>query len=292
MEILKNKIYNQEFLERGFVKFPLLSKEKITALKQFYNNEISQFQKDIGGKGFHTTSNTHNQELILKVDTFLKKNLLDHLNEHLYNCNYTIANYLVKEPGLNSEVPPHQDWMLVDEPKFRSFNIWVCLDDATYNSGNLKFIPGSHLVSTNTRTLNHPRYFDSFVNRLEGYFENVLTQAGDCVIFDHAVIHSSRKNRSNQSRISCVVGGHHKESQLYFIYPIENEVTKVKKYTIDAETLLHMGENYLPKINISNVEIIDLVQEEVSFSKFKASINNQVSLLKYLKNKLTNSWFN
>lgn len=292
MEIFKNKTYNQEFLERGFVKFPLLSKEKIEALKQFYKSEVSLLQKDIGGKGFHTTSNTNNQELILKVDAFLKENLLETLNQHLVDCNYTIANYLVKEPGANSEVPPHQDWMLVDEPNYRSFNIWVSLDDANYKSGNLKFIPGSHLVSNNTRTLNHPRYFDHFSKNLEGYFENVLAQAGDCVVFDHAIIHSSRKNRTKHSRISCVVGAHVKGSQLYFIYPSENDTKKAKKYTIKAETLLHMGENYLPQIEISKEEKIDLVQEHVSFSKFKAIINKQVSLPKYLKNKLINLWFN
>lgn len=182
MRIFKEEKNEVNFFKNGFAKFQLLNSNEVESIKKFYNEEVA-FHQNISGKGgFHTTSNTHNLSLLNKVDKYLKESLINRLNEHLINSTYTICNYLVKEADQNSEVPPHQDWLLVDETKFISFNIWICIDEANEKSGCLKIIPKSQRINFSHRADDIPRFFDQFKEDLSHHFLNIPTKPGECVV--------------------------------------------------------------------------------------------------------------
>lgn len=51
---------------------------------------------------------------------------------------------IFKNPGIGSDVKPHQDsiYMLVEPQKI--LGVWIALEDCTLENGCLQFIPGSH----------------------------------------------------------------------------------------------------------------------------------------------------
>lgn len=268
MRIFKEEKNEVNFFKNGFAKFQLLNSNEVESIKKFYNEEVALHQNISGKGGFHTTSNTHNLSLLNKVDKYLKESLINRLNEHLINSTYTICNYLVKEADQNSEVPPHQDWLLVDETKFTSFNIWICIDEANEKSGCLKIIPKSQRINFSHRADDIPRFFDQFKEDLSHHFLNIPTKPGECVVFHHSIIHGSDKNISGEKRISCVVGGYESNADLLFFKP-SNNPKKIVRYQISPNTFLSMGENYFPTENIKSKEEVDLELDIWNYEKFK-----------------------
>lgn len=285
MQIFNNHIDNETFLNKGFVKFKLLNDAQVLELKNKYLNDVAKIQQQTGGKGFHTTSNTHNIELLKEVDACIKSIVLPELNKYIANTTFTIANFLVKESEELSEVPPHQDWLLVDESVYTSYNIWIALDDANNTSGNLQFVPGSHKFSKNHRAINHPRFFDDFINKLPNYYETVNASPGECVIFHHSIVHGSPANKSGKPRLSCVLGGYFSEADLFFYLPETNKGGNVlKKYSITPNTLLNMKEGYLPDVEVLGVSEIEGEFSKMRFSDFHFKAMKHQSYFNLIKN--------
>jgi len=296
MKHFKDAILNSDFNQKGFTKFRLLNTSQIECLKAFYYEEVNEKQRLLTKGGFHTTSNTGDNSLLKKVDAFNKSILIPELNKFLTNVTFTLSNFLVKESTLDSAVPPHQDWLLVDESQFTSFNIWICLDEANAQSGEMKFIPGSHLLSKSHRANGKPRFFDGFVQKLEPLFEYVPTAPGDCVIFHHSIIHGSTTNKSGKKRLSCVLGGYSSCADFLFYLPDLQDDNLLRKFQIQPETMLNMGPNYEPQVNILSQEKLKGKFETWTFNEFifqlkkkyppiKLSLANKLSLLFYSSKK-------
>ena len=292
MKLFNNDTLNAAFNQKGYVKFRLLSEHQIELLKDFYQNEVAEKQRLLTKSGFHTTSNTGDNELLKKVDTFNKSILIAELQKFLTNATFTLSNFLVKESTADSAVPPHQDWLLVNEEKYTSFNIWICLDEANKQSGEMKFIPGSHLLCKGHRANGNPRFFDAFSDQLEPFFEYVPTLPGDCVIFHHSIIHASNENTSGKRRLSCVLGGYMNDAELLFYLSDSNDSTQLRKFHIQPETLLNMGENYEPTTEVKSIERIKGNFEQWTYKEFiyrlkkkypstKLNFSDKIALLFY-----------
>jgi hypothetical protein len=295
MKHFKDDILNSEFNQKGFAKFRLLNSTQVKQLKNFYYEDVDEKQRLLTKGGFHTTSNTGDNSLLKKVDAFNKSILMPELDKFLTNVTFTLSNFLVKESTSDSAVPTHQDWLLVDETLFTSFNIWICLDEANAESGGMKFIPGSHLLSKSHRANGKPRFFDEFVQKLEPFFEYVPTSPGDCVIFHHSIIHGSDENKSKKKRLSCVLGGYSSAADFLFYLPDLQDNNLLRKFHIQPETLLNMGPNYEPQVNILSQEKIKGAFESWTFKEFMyrlkkkyppttLSLANKLSLLFYSSN--------
>lgn len=282
MKIFKDEKLNNEFLNQGFTKFRLLTENQVAELKQFYYNEVNETQQQLTNGGFHTTSNTNDNELLNRVDTFNKSILLPELNKHMEQVIFTISNFLVKESTPDSVVPPHQDWLLVDEEKYTSFNVWVCLDAANSQTGEMKFIPGSQRLSNSHRANGIPRYFDNFSNQLNSLFVHVSTLPGECVVFHHSIIHASDANVSGKKRLSCVLGGFYTQAELLFFLPNPENQAYLQKFKINPSTLMKMGPNYTPTIDVISKEIIQGNFEKWTYKQFIQQLKK-----KYPATKLT-----
>jgi hypothetical protein len=270
--ILADPKLNSEFYNKGFVKFKLLNETQIQSIKEFYFSEVDEIQNKLNPTGFHTTSNTHDNELLKKVDNFLKAKLLVEVKKHFRNSNFTIANFLVKESGEDSAVPPHQDWLLVDETKYTSFNIWICLDEVNTETGCLKFIPRSQLQNFSLRCSGLPRYFDAFSQKLEPYYEKVFVKPGECLVFHHSIIHSSEKNSSFKKRISCVLGGFVDGATLFFYTPSDS-MNRIKRHVITVDNFLDMQPEYYPSENVIRTEETDSFVDIWTYSTFLKKLN-------------------
>lgn len=288
LKILIDDELNAQFAKNGFAKFQLFDSEQIKELRKYYSENAFLQKKE--GVSFNTTSNSGDIDLVKKVSGYLMTHyFLPGLKKHLCNYELTISNFLVKESGDNSAVRAHQDWLLVDESRFVSFNCWVCLEDADYRTGNMQFIPGSHLFQRCIRAAHTDRFFERNCKSVLDYMVDVPTKAGECVIFNHGVIHASRKNRSGHPRIAVVAGGYSGDAELLFYYKADRDQEYIEKYEITKDSLLKMRPNERPL----NGKLIAEIPSDVNYitdEEFRELCSARVGHLYVIRNKILNSF--
>jgi hypothetical protein len=106
----------------------------------------------------------------------------------------TACAMIVKMPRLAAAVPWHRDRTSV--PPFTAYNLSLFLDDSVPENGCLEFVPGSHLLADEA---------DVTATHEGGPVNAVPVTAGDVVVHDVSVVHSSRPNGSPAWRRSIVV---------------------------------------------------------------------------------------
>ncbi len=132
-----------------------------------------------------------------------KKELLDVLEGVIGKDIFMYENCLVYKPkGKNNAVPWHQDFInRPNEPvKYIS---WVAMDDVTIDNGAMKLIPGSHrkgflpMYRVKGET-HHDRIKPEYIE--EDKAQYVTMQAGDALLFNQLVVHSSDLVNSTKPR--------------------------------------------------------------------------------------------
>lgn len=286
--MLKSKQLQTEIEEKGFVKFQLFNKSDLSEIKKFYEN-IKQKHNIEKNRLFHTTLNTSNNEIIDSVHSFINEYFQKKLILHVENLNFTLAGFLVKEPGKNSAVTIHQDWNYVDENKFSSYSFWVTLEDTNILNGCMQFIPGSHKFYQSLRVSpNLPDYFYGFKEKAADFLVDVPSKAGECVMFNQGIIHASRRNYSKKTRVAIILGAYPKQSDLLHYYLQKGEdLKKIEKYKISTKSMIHMKKDERPPFS-ELLEIVEYQPINISFDEFKSKCVQSNSKFTFYKNKLVN----
>ena len=230
--IFKNDELQERFEKNGFVVLPLLEKEEVDKLRTYYTEQ--EFDNKIEA-GFHISLDNQNEELVKEVGSRIKEVLIPKTVDLLDDCKIFTASYVIKEPGLQNIVPPHQDWTFVDEDQFCSATVWTALVDVNESNGALGVIPGSHKIFDHKRSSPSPQSkspLSDHIFTLFPFVEVIEMKAGESLIFDNRLIHASPPNLSDQARIAVGIGITQKEAQLKHFYQ-NPESGKLEEYTVD-----------------------------------------------------------
>lgn len=231
--IFKNEQLQKQFQEKGYVLLPTLDEAEVKKLLSYYKNQ--EFDNKIEA-GFHISLDNQNEDLVKEVGSKIKEVLAPKTANFLDDCQIFTASYVIKEPGLQNIVPPHQDWTFVDENEFCSATVWTALIDVTEQNGALGVIPGSHTIFNHKRSSPSPQSKSPLADHIFTLFpfvEVIEMKAGDSLIFDNRLIHASPPNLSDQARIAVGIGITQQEAQLKHFY--ENPVSgKLEEYNVDA----------------------------------------------------------
>jgi len=234
--LFKNPELQQQFESQGFVKLPLLNKEEVDTLLNFYQDQ--NFDNKIDD-GFHISLDNQNQELVTAVGEKIKSVLVPKTTDIFDRGQVFTASYVIKEPGLQNIVPPHQDWSFVDENEFCSVTVWTPLVDVTENNGALGIIKGSQNLFNHHRSSPSPQSKSPLADHiftLFPYVEIVEMKAGETLIFNNKLIHASPPNLSDQSRIAVGIGVTQEEAQLRHYYHVPNsEPAQLEVYEVEKE---------------------------------------------------------
>jgi hypothetical protein len=234
-KIFRADQHQTEFSRLGYLHLPLLSKAEVAELHAYY---FQHGLKPQGEYGFHISLDHLDRRKVIEIGEKITSIIWPRARKLFDRGKVFTASYVVKEPGLQNIVPPHQDWTFVDESLFCSFTLWVALQDVNIDNGALCILPGS------TEFFNFPRaspspqarspltdfYFDIFP-----YMRLIEMKAGDVLIFDNRLIHASPPNNSDKPRIAAGIGVTHEEAQLIHYYqvpgsdPVQLEGFKVDK---------------------------------------------------------------
>ena len=111
--------------------------------------------------------------------------------------------FMVKHPGPDTEVPPHQDWIVADESLRPTMNVWMPLTPVTAETGQMKVLPGSH------KWLDGLRGSPSFPTQWEAEYQRVRDElmvtvpidVGQAMIYDIRVLHGTPPNLSDRTRV-------------------------------------------------------------------------------------------
>ena len=247
--VFKDEKLQREFDENGFVKFRMFNPEQVKRLNDFYSHTQAAHETVVEQKKFHATNDTNNSQLIADADKFIKSVMFEEVDKHFYNYKTIAANYLIKQPGDQSELGPHQDLRFVDEEKFYSLNIWVATEPTNRTNGGLRFLKGSHLFFETIRPLpTYPWKYRDVSDIISRNFTDIQTDIGDCVVLNHACIHASYPNLSKKIRVAAILALIPQDVEIvHYFLPDGNEKNEVEEYLMTLEDFVNLKGGHRPQ---------------------------------------------
>ena len=252
-KILRNEDLDNDLLHEGYVVTSFLSPEQITHLKKFFESHHPQKLE-----GFYASAHTADTDFRKKMNDEIKSVFSAPIERTFINCTPLGGSFVVKANKNSDILQPHQDWNIVDEENYRSFNIWVPLVDLTEENGAIMVLPKSHRWLKNFRGPNIPDQFDDKKEQLLKKMRTLKMKAGEALIYDHRLFHSSHANTSNQLRIAAVFGIIPKAAEMFYYFGKEDKV-EVYKSSVDffMEGNIQKGPEILEKVKeVNNKEIV------------------------------------
>ena len=230
---LKDAELDKQLNQEGFVVIPFLSESEVEELKQVYFASHSEEQVP-----FYATAHHQDSDFRRKMSESISAVLKPHAAEVFVDCDLLGASFIVKAPKAESSLQPHQDWNIVDETEFRSFNVWIPLVDLTEENGAIEVLPKSHNW---LRGYRHSSIYCAYRNVHDLVWENMqplYLKAGEALIYDHALLHASKANNSDENRIAVASGVMPSDAAMYFYW---NNHGSVEQY--ESNTEFFMTEN-------------------------------------------------
>ena len=222
--ILRDTILEKELKEKGYVVIPFLTKEETTELKNFYYEYHSPTLE-----GMYATAHVPDIDLRMKMNDKIKEVFSRAIEETFCHATALGGSFIAKGKGNNGTLKPHQDWNIVNEEKYRSFNIWVPLVDLTDNNGAICVMPQSHLWQKTFRSANTPSVFQNIENELWDAMKKLYMKAGEALIYDHRLLHASGNNNTDEIRLATVFGIIPDEAEMMYYHQKDEHTIQVYK---------------------------------------------------------------
>lgn len=227
-QILKDEKLNEQLRERGYITVPFLNKEEVDSLiKTFYDNHKSDINH------FYATAHVNDLDFRERMNQEIRKVYNRAISGYFINCRPLGGSYIVKPIGQQGLLQPHQDWSIVEEDLYRSYNIWIPLVDLTESNGTISVLPGSHnWVKAGCRHLTIPCVYGKVYDLVWENMTQLYLKAGEALIYDHALVHASGVNKTNELRLACAYGIIPEEAEMRYFW---NNNGQVEKYASNPE---------------------------------------------------------
>ena len=201
LKILNDPHLDEHLEQEGYVVVPFLDNEEINTLVTLYQ------QKNTATKeGLYATAHSADYDYKKQLNDEILRQFTPAINRIFHECTPLGGSYIVKYGGDKGVLFPHQDWNIVDEDRYRSFNIWVPLVDTTENNGAITVLPHSHKLVKSFRGVNIPDPFYQVNSYTWKYDKTLNMKAGEALIYDHRLLHASSINKTDEPRLAVVFG--------------------------------------------------------------------------------------
>lgn len=205
-DIVIDKKFCDDLVKYGVVRVPFLSPSELRQIKDFYD-EIHQGQDPpTMYSNIHMTIWHSDLDYKMKVYEGLKVLLQPACDRAFQNYRAISHQFIVKMPGSETDFPVHQDWSIVDESKYQSFNLWIALHDVDESNGAMWVVHGTHNLN---RKVRGPGYlfpdYTGILNELRPSMTQYPLREGQAALFYHSTVHGSPRNLSNKPRIAVQV---------------------------------------------------------------------------------------
>lgn len=297
-QIVKDSFLNHQLATKGFIVVPFLDNTEVTNLLKIFEAIPQEEQTD-----FYASSHQSDLEFRKKTNDAIVESFKRSVEQIFNDVELLGGSFISKKPNYNQQLQPHQDWNIVDEKRFRSYNIWVPLVDTTKENGAIMVLPESHLWFNNYRHSSIPCAYTSVHQLL---FENMQTlelKAGEALIYDHALLHASQPNVSEKTRIACAAGIKPIEAEMLIYW---NNEGQIEEYDCDASYFLRenvfqkpsqlhlrkvISENFISVdekklTELSGIKVAVDEKRETSQKKSFFQIYTPINILREIKHRL------
>lgn len=261
--IFRDEALDQTFYRQGYVILPLFDAEVLEGLARFHEGS------DPGvPEGFFSSTHCPNTDYRDAGDKIIREACVAAIMAQVIDYQVLVANYLIKKPGERSALPLHQDWMMVDESRFSSINVWFPVRPVTPENGPLCVLPGSHRFMPGLRgSLWYATPLNALRDEIrDNYMVTLDVPLGHAVFMDSALVHFSPANLTYEQRIAACLNIAPQEAQLVH-YFFDHEANVVEKYDVDARffltTTLGKRPEYSVVETISQYQAPDFSQKDL-----------------------------
>lgn len=249
--------------ELGFCTLPLLADGKILSLGQLYEDKFGNSV----GKGLHATHNSSPAEHALAVSEEIKAIVNDAVKGILPDYEYFIGHYMVKGAQSPDEFRLHQDWNIVDESHYNTYQIWIPLKLTYPMNGGLFVVPGSHKFFGNYRSGSYDIPRISYDQNIARATTDIIVPPGNAIIYHNALFHGSYPNKTDEERVAVIVNYRQKSAQTYYFHRnAANRTTDL--YDIDAAALIgnlpRLEKNEIPSLPfVGQLPFSEIINESI-----------------------------
>ena len=229
-DLFINNELNLKIEKDGVVLIPFLNEEELNKIKAFYVEMHGNAAPPTTYDGIHMTIWHSDLDYKLKIKETLEKLIHAACERAFKDYRLVIPQFIVKQPGHETIFHIHQDWSVIDESKYVSFNIWIPLHDVDEENGAMWIVKGSHRINRKIRGAGYlfPAYKPVFED-LKPYMTRFPMKAGEALLFYHSTLHGSSENRSSKDRVVVQVSALPKEAPFH-IYFQKNETDTLKVF--------------------------------------------------------------
>ncbi|MCF8463358.1 MAG: phytanoyl-CoA dioxygenase family protein [Flavobacteriales bacterium] len=271
-QVFTDKQLQRHFDDFGFVRINLLNLEETEELLNSY--EALPRPRE---SGFHCTMFSPDADLKTSVDSIIKNALVEKLKPHFKQHTALYGNFMVKEPGEESDWFVHQDWTYVDEAQHVSVAVWVPLVDLTEKNGVLCVVPGSQKIPNTVRGPGvHDPWTDLHQVIKEEYHEKVFLKAGEAIVWHHRLVHFSPPNMSDEPRIAATLICTPTNVPVYHYWkdPLQ-QGTLARKYQVDCRFFMNYDIVNEPA-NVPFSGLVDSHFPDLDLNRLKSFSNEPV----------------
>lgn len=258
--IFKDQALNKTLSEEGFVVVPFLNQHELYELKKASEQFISQ---DLN----HFYATTHSPDLALRKQA--NQAIHDNINSAatlVFDKAELLGGAFIAKPAHGKGVLAlHQDWNIVDETQFRSYNLWIPLVDTNAENGAVHVLPKSHNKEHTIRGPRIPFQWKNLEEKIYAKMTRLDMKAGDALVYDHALWHSSPPNHSNVQRPAVVVGMVEKGTPLKAWY---GEGNSIAEYELNASYFFDEIDITRPT-SLKKIKTFDFKNQAMTEEKWK-----------------------
>lgn len=234
-----DELTHQHFRTHGWcVVKNVVTSDEIKAFQNTYNyiTGIDGFSIDCQ---FLNTGCLPNSEIREKTSDVINTNvktILPRMFKMDVVAQHTGGSFVIKPPHEESGLAPHQDSSFIDEEKDYSLFMWVPFCDVNEKNGAISVLSGSHLWGNTQRGFSAPWNLQKHADLMAKYMHPVYIHAGDVLIFDPALVHSSEPNFSEDTRHAITITVVRANPELIYYY--RDSATPpgiIEKFFVDEE---------------------------------------------------------
>lgn len=229
---------HQELEEKGYTVINLLSESEVQNLASFY--EKSSRPNDLGTRFICFSINTSKVSYRQIVTQEINRLFTPKLTTLFPKYRITVCNFVRKNPNLSSSIMPlHQDPSLVDESLLSSFGVWCPLIDVDEQNGCLQVVQKSHLLNSKPRPFwkfnGFPYSEDILSNMQQHYLTSIPMKAGQALIYDKRLFHSSPPNLTTVERVAAICSLVSENILTHFCYRETPTSDQIELFEVDDE---------------------------------------------------------
>ncbi len=242
----------------GFCTFPLFCNNEVEQLLSLYHNNFSEKKID----SLYATHNSNPVKQSLSISAAIKKIIFDPFHKIFPEYEFFLGHFIVKGAHVEKEFPLHQDWNIVEESKFKSYQVWIPLQISYPANGGFFVIPGSHKFFQNYRSGSYGIPVVPFDETVKPLVNDLIVPAGNVLVYHNGLFHASHPNTTDEIRIAVIANFVEKRAPTYYFHK-NDAIGATELYEITGETLIAnlpqlekgiIDKSFTKKLDVANSE--------------------------------------